>query len=452
MDNSGRNPERESRRAGDFVLGSDGKPLRDRYGRPVRRHPRNNDPGRSTRNQGSQRAQGTSRPSDNTRLPHPDEVQRRPRADYTRQLPPEEQFQRPQQQQPRYPSQFRAMQQRQQQPQYQQRYAQQPQRAAVPRNYQPAPGRAQRPHRRRKRVSPVKRFFGCFGWFTAILLVLALAIGFWADTRLTRVDAMPEEQVSNTAGTNWLLVGSDSRQGLTEEDQANLGTGGDVGVGRTDTIMVLHMPTFGKARLVSIPRDSYVEVPGFGMDKINASFTYGGPQLLTQTVESATGLHIDHYAEIGMGGLANVVDAVGGVEVCLDEPINDPLAAIDLAAGCQELDGPNALGYVRTRATAMGDLDRVERQREFFSALLGEITSPMTFINPVRAISLVNNTASAFIVDNGDHIWHLLRVALAMGTGVETETVPIGSFQDTAVGNVVVWDEAEAAQLWESMK
>ncbi|NTS21734.1 LCP family protein, partial [Bacteroides fragilis] len=88
--------------------------------------------------------------------------------------------------------------------------------------------------------------------------------------RLTRIEAMPEQQVSNTAGTNWLLVGSDSRQGLTEEQQAELGTGGDVGVGRTDTIMVLHIPTSGKAKLVSIPRDSYVEVPGFGMDKINA--------------------------------------------------------------------------------------------------------------------------------------------------------------------------------------
>src|SRR5699024_10809470 len=115
-----------------------------------------------------------------------------------------------------------------------------------------------------------------------------------------------------------LLVGSDSRQGLSEEDQAELGTGGDVGIGRTDTIMLLHIPRSGSAQLVSIPRDSYVNVPGFGSDKINAAFTYGGPQLLAQTVEEATGVGIDHYAEIGMGGLANVVDSVGGVEICVE--------------------------------------------------------------------------------------------------------------------------------------
>lgn len=275
---------------------------------------------------------------------------------------------------------------------------------------------------------------------------------FWADARLTRAEALPEEQVSNTAGTNWLLVGSDSRQGLSEEQQAELGTGGDVGEGRTDTIMLLHIPRTGKAKLVSIPRDSYVEVPGFGMDKINAAFTYGGPQLLAQTVEGTTGLHIDHYAEIGMGGLANVVDSVGGVDVCVKEPINDPLAGIDLPDGCQKLKGRDALGYVRTRATAMGDLDRVQRQREFFSALLDKVASPATLINPFRAFSLVNHTASSFIVGEGDHVWHLARVALAMGSGVDTETVPIGGFQDTEVGNVVLWDDEAAAGLWDSLK
>ena len=188
------------------------------------------------------------------------------------------------------------------------------------------------------------------------------------------------------------------------------------------------------------------------MDKINAAFAYGGPKLLAQTVEGNTGLHIDHYAEIGMGGLANVVDSVGGVDICVPEPINDPLAGIDLQEGCQKLEGSDALGYVRTRATAMGDLDRVQRQREFFAALLDKITSPATLINPFRSISLINHTASSFIVGDGDHVWHLARVALAMGSGVDTETVPIGGFQDTVVGNVVLWDDEGAQQLWDSMK
>lgn len=290
------------------------------------------------------------------------------------------------------------------------------------------------------------------GWGLAIVLVLALVFTLWTDSRLTRVTALPEDQVSNTAGTNWLLVGSDSRQGLTQEEQDQLGTGGDMGVGRTDTIMLLHIPRSGKAQLVSIPRDSYVEVPGFGMDKINSAFTYGGPQLLSQTVEQSTGLRVDHYAEIGMGGLANVVDSVGGVELCVNEAIDDPLAGISLQPGCQKLKGPEALGYVRTRATAMGDLDRVQRQRDFFAALLDKITSPSTLINPFRTISLVNQTASSFIVGEKDHVWHMARVALAMGSGVETQTVPIGGFQDTEVGNVVLWDDAATTALWDSMR
>ena len=99
--------------------------------------------------------------------------------------------------------------------------------------------------------------------------------------------------------------------------------------------------------MVSIPRDSYVEIPGYGSDKINAAFVEGGAPLLAQTVEQATGLRMDHYAEIGFDGFAVMVDAVGGVTMCPAEPIDDPLAGINLPAGCQELDGRSALGYVR---------------------------------------------------------------------------------------------------------
>lgn len=313
------------------------------------------------------------------------------------------------------------------------------------------PDNRRKAHSRRKRGNPVKQFLGCFGWLIAILLVCLLVLGLWSDTRLTRTGALPEGGESGP-GTNWLLVGSDSRAGLSEEDMAELGTGGDVGVGRTDTIMVLHIPRVGKAQLVSIPRDSYVNVPGFGQDKINAAFTYGGPQLLAQTIEESTGLHMDHYAEIGMGGLAKLVDATGGVEMCVEEPIDDPLAGISLQPGCQNFDGPTALGYVRTRATAQGDLDRVQRQREFFSALLDKVTSASTILNPVRVFSLVNHAAGYFTVDQSDHVWHLARVALAMSGGVDTETIPIGGFADTEVGSVVLWDDQAAAELFSSMR
>ena len=459
MTYQGRDPEREARRAGespgdyrragsgssaqsagahasdaelgDYVLGADGQPLRDRYGRPVRRRPQSS----QARRPGARSAEPyRGRPAASRREETRFDVDA-----YMAQNPPRQQSR---------PYADRAA---------QQRY--EPRTDQPPRSYNPdAPRRASRlraagrPHSRRKKVNPLKQVFGCAGWLIAIALVFTVVFTLWTDSRLTRIDALPEEQVASTSGTNWLLVGSDSRQGLTEEQQAELGTGGDVGVGRTDTIMLLHIPKSGKAKLVSIPRDSYVDVPGFGMDKINSAFTYGGPQLLAQTVEQSTGLHIDHYAEIGMGGLANVVDAVGGVEICVQEPINDPLAGIDLQAGCQKLRGPDALGYVRTRATAMGDLDRVQRQREFFAALLEKTTSPATIANPFKAISLVNHTADSFIVGRKDHVWHLARVALSMSSGVETETVPIGGFQDTVVGNVVLWDDAGAQALWDSMR
>ncbi|MGO1984448.1 LCP family protein [Corynebacterium casei] len=476
---SGRDPHRESRRAGAsrsvngpsanqpandpsrYVLGADGKPLRDRYGRPVMRRefgqrPAQRPPRRTPRTDGRQEpSAGTFRAQpDQTRFdigPRGNDprgaagaagvagaagaygagaAQGRPR----QQMPSES-----------YNAQIPAPVQRQFQGAG---YVGEP----GPQPNSPHRNGGRRGGARRKRGNPVKRFFGCTGWIVIALVIALVVFVFWTDSRLSRTDALPVGSSSSGSGTNWLLVGSDSRQGLSEEDQAALGTGGDVGVGRTDTIMVLHIPNSGTAQLVSIPRDSYVNVPGFGEDKINAAFTYGGPQLLAQTVEQATGLGIDHYAEIGMGGLANVVDAVGGVNICVDEPIMDPLAGIDLAAGCQDLEGADALGYVRTRATAMGDLDRVERQREFFAALLDKITSPSTLANPFRAVSLVNHTAQSFMVNEDDHVWHLARVALAMSSGVETQTIPVGGFMDTAVGNVVLWDEAGAQELFSSMQ
>ena len=296
---------------------------------------------------------------------------------------------------------------------------------------------------------------GCLSglaWTLVVVLVLAVAGTFWLDSRLNRVAADPPQHIAATSGTNWLLVGSDSRTGLSEADAQRLGTGGDIGSMRTDTIMLLHIPLTGKATLVSLPRDSYVNIPGYGMDKINAAFTFGGPQLLTQTVEEATGLRIKHYAEIGMGGLANVVDAVSGIEVCPKEPIQDPLAHLDIQAGCQKVDGPTALGYVRTRATAMGDLDRVQRQREFFAALVKKVSSAGTLANPFRLLPTITTVTGRFTVGEKDHVWNLARVALAMRSGVTTETVPVGGFGNYDVGSVVLWDEEGSQQLFNSLK
>ncbi|BBW99814.1 hypothetical protein MMOR_07510 [Mycolicibacterium moriokaense] len=294
----------------------------------------------------------------------------------------------------------------------------------------------------------------------ALLFVVVVAVvagGLWMDSKLHRIPALADypERPAAGAGTTWLLVGSDSRQELTPEQQAELNTGGDLGTGRTDTILLVHIPGFGSSTpttMVSIPRDSYVEIPGYGSDKINAAFVEGGAPLLAQTVEQATGLHMDHYAEIGFDGFAVMVDAVGGVTMCPDQPIDDPLAGINLPAGCQKLDGRTALGYVRTRATPRADLDRMVNQRAFMSALLRRATSPAVWLNPLRWYPMMHAASGAVTVGEQDHIWDLARLAWAMRGDVTTTTVPIGEFSGGDSGSVVVWDSEVADQLFAALK
>nr|WP_211215388.1 LCP family protein [Actinoalloteichus spitiensis] len=289
------------------------------------------------------------------------------------------------------------------------------------------------------------------------LLVVVVALGalvFWLDTRMNREEILVDYpgRPAATAGTNWLIVGSDSREGLDEDQRSSLAAG-DAAGRRTDTIMLVHVPDNDTPpTMVSLPRDSYVPIEGYEDNRINAAFAFGGPQLLVRTVEGVTGLRIDHYAEVGFAGFAGIVDAVGGVEMCPEEPMRDPLAGLDIEAGCQELDGAQALGYVRTRASARADLDRVERQQEFFSALMDRATSPSVLANPFRVFPLASNGADMLTVSEGDHLWHLGGLALAMrsfssGEGVST-TVPIGSMERRRGMAVVLWDQAASQQLF----
>ncbi|QSE43884.1 LCP family protein [Rhodococcus erythropolis] len=336
-----------------------------------------------------------------------------------------------------------------QDPHRQAKYAPAPPRRTPP-NAPPRPPEPPKQRRPRKRRSWGKRI-----GITLLVLLLALAGAvYYVDSSLNRIDALPDYagRVADTPGTNWLIVGSDSREGLTPEQEQALATGGDTGPKRTDTVILVHVPKSGKTTMVSIPRDSYVPIPGYGSDKINAAFAFGGAPLLVQTVEEATGLRIDHYAEIGFSGFAGIVDAVGGVNVCLTQAIDDPLAGINLPAGCQDLKGSDALGFVRTRATALADLDRMNNQRQFMSALLSKATSPSTFLNPFRLWPLVSDTAKSLQVDEGDHIWNLASLAWALRGGMTTTTVPVAGFEDVdGSGNVLLWDKARASQFFDAL-
>jgi LCP family protein required for cell wall assembly len=285
-----------------------------------------------------------------------------------------------------------------------------------------------------------------------LLVLLLLVVGFavYIDTTLSRVPALPSDSAASSKGTNYLIVGSDSRANLTPEQRAQLATG-DPESELTDTIMILHTGS-GGSTLVSLPRDSMVDIPGHGKHKINSAYGRGGgadgggPELLVRTVEQATGLHIDHYVQIGFLGVVSVVDAVGGVDMCVPEAIDDPKAGLDIQAGCQTLDQATALGYVRTRATRTSDFGRVERQRAFISALLDKVTSPSVLLNPFRIVPLANDLSAAITVDDGDHVWNLAQLGFAMkglSDGVST-TVPVRD-------GVVNWDKRRATALFDAI-
>ncbi len=307
--------------------------------------------------------------------------------------------------------------------------------------------------RRRRRV-PVK----------AIVLVIVLAVVAYplallavAWTHLGRVDALPAD-TAGTPGRTYLVVGSDSRKGLTAAQRRALHTGSDVGQ-RTDTIMLLHVPAGGGPTvLMSIPRDSYVAIPGHDKNKINAAFAFGGPKLLARTIEQATGVQIDDYAEIGLGGFASMVDAVGGVQICPKFAMNDKDAGINLKKGCQQAKGPVALGYARARhSDPRGDLGRVERQREVLAAIVTKATRPTTLLNPFETFPLASSGAGSLTVDEHTGPVALLRFVLGMkgavgGKGLSL-TVPVsGTGVRPGAGDVVLWDDAKAQQVFTALK
>ena len=281
-------------------------------------------------------------------------------------------------------------------------------------------------------------------------LVFLIAVPMYAFSKISTVDAFPSgSRPDDQDGTTYLVVGSDSREDLSKAERKRLGTGGASGR-RTDTIMIMHVGK-GPNLLMSVPRDSMVEIPGHGENKINAAFAFGGPKLLVRTIEKNTGIKIDNYVEIGFGGFVDVVDAVGGIEVCPERKMKDKLANLDIPKGCQEADGVTALGYARSRHTdpRYGDVTRARHQREVVSAIGDEATSPWTIINPVRYWRVNMAGAKTFSVSEGTGPIDLARFAWAMtrvnGENGLTCGVPI---RDLAVH----WDENRSKQMFEHIK
>lgn len=314
----------------------------------------------------------------------------------------------------------------------------------------PGPGR---PPRDRKR-HPVRN--AALVLVLAVVLIMGYLVGVpvkaWAGSE--KVAAAPEgKRPGAQPGNLYLLVGSDSRKGLSKKQQKKLGTGSVEGQ-RTDTMMLLYVPRSGEPALISLPRDSFVDIPGNGKNKLNTAYAFGGPQLLVKTVEQDTGLRVDGYMEVGFGGFVNVIDAVDGIKMCPKTAIKDKDSHLDLKKGCQKMDGVTALGYVRMRkADPLGDLGRVKRQREMLSALAKKVATPASVVNPVRYWNLNHAVAESITTGEDTSTIDVGRMGLAMrkisaGDGL-TLTVPISDANaSTSAGSSVLWDEEKSQAIF----
>ncbi|MFI5689236.1 LCP family protein [Streptomyces sp. NPDC051636] len=294
-----------------------------------------------------------------------------------------------------------------------------------------------------------------------VLVVTSVATYFWADSKLHRdVDLSTViDRPEAGEGTNYLIVGSDSRKGLSAEDKKKLHTGSADGQ-RTDSMMILHVGDSGDT-LISLPRDSDVEIPtykgsasgktyqGTGRHtKLNAAYAEDGPTLLVRTVEFNTGLHIDHYVEIGFAGFAKIVDAVGGVEITIDQAFKDKYSGADFKAGKQKLNGEQALAFVRTRhAFAASDLQRTKNQQKFLSALAHQVATPSTVLNPFRFYPTMGAGLDSLTVDKDMSLWDLASMFWAMkgvsgGDGTSMNMPVSGS-----TGGNLVWDKTKVKTL-----
>lgn len=291
---------------------------------------------------------------------------------------------------------------------------------------------------------------------TALVVVLIAVVGFGAalmaiaTVRLERTDVEGLES-AGVLRTNVLVAGGDSRADLTEEQLDEIGTNRVAGT-RADSLFLIS--TDGtNAALLAFPRDLYVQRCDGVRARINsaANDAVGGPSCLVRTVSDLTGLAISHYVELNLADFVDVVDALGGVTLTLDEPLVDRAAGADLPAGRQELDGTEALSFVRSRRIG-GDLARIQRQQQFLQAIMSKMTSPTTLLNPWRLLRTTWAGAGALTANRGFGPLGFARLGVGLagaGSALQTYTVPTSP--RTIDGKaVLVPNESAAEELYRS--
>ncbi|MEW2359310.1 LCP family protein [Spirillospora sp. NPDC029432] len=276
------------------------------------------------------------------------------------------------------------------------------------------------------------------------------------DRRIQRIpDALPhgsDVRPVEDPGQNWLLIGSDLR-GVPAADKWRPG-----GRARADTIMLLHMPERGgRAYVISIPRDLWVDVPGQEKSKINAAFAAGGSRLLTRTVEDFSGVRIDHVAAVDFAGFKAMTDALGGVEIHLDRPIHDPSNGWSWPAGRNLLDGEEALRFVRERKGLSGsDLDRIERQQAFLTALAEKAADSGTLTSPWKLDAFLRAASGSLAVDSGTEFGTLRSLAARLARigpeRVSFATLPTGGSAWIGDQNVLLPDPEARDGLFEALR
>ncbi|MEU4272131.1 LCP family protein [Streptomyces sp. NPDC026092] len=292
------------------------------------------------------------------------------------------------------------------------------------------------------------------------------------DTGINRVDPFKDMKNRPRAGDgmNVLVVGTDGRDSITPEQRKAYRLGG-APCHCTDTVMLVHISEKrDRASVVSLPRDSYAEMPehtdattGKRHEahpvKLNAAYAEGGPGLTVRTVENMTGVKIDHYLEVDFTSFMKTVDAVGGVEICTPRPMKDTYTGLDLAAGPHRLNGGQALQYVRSRhVDGAADIGRMQRQQRFLAALIDRMSSGGVLLNPVRFREVATTMLNSVRADAGFGSEQLLSLARAMQgftpASSEFVSVPVGdmSFPVPGIGSTVKWDAPKAQKLFQALR
>ena len=311
---------------------------------------------------------------------------------------------------------------------------------------QPATPKARRPYRRILKIAAL----------VLLALVLAaiatgIAAALSANSQITRVGVRGLSPVVG-GQRNILLVGSDNREGMTRKQRKELGTGNFDG-NRTDTILLLTIQG-SRGAMLSFPRDLYVERCDGTSGRINAAYGIGGPTCLVRTVAAVSDIPITHYLEVDFLGFHDIVEAVGGVRMCLKEPISDRDAHIDLPKGCQRLNGKESLGFVRVRKID-NDLGRIERQQRFMKELAKSTAKPATVLNPFRLFSTGNAVGNALTADRGLGVFDLAalgRAGAAMGRSkFPTMAVPADG-ANIGGAAVLTVNDAKAQPIFESFR